>query len=163
MFDSEVRATLDGWTKAELILVNPPKSLWHPRNEDTVPWNTGYQTHEYWSVADACGPPANAVPSVAFREQFGSFSDAPGTNYPVPPITSSAGFNFGTYAWFDTIGVFGTYTPTPTFTTSQPPYTYNTVIKSGQQFWYMGSQNPGAGHLVFSGTIFFYRDHGHSQ
>ena len=164
-YDSSVRATLDGWTIDALIAVNSPEFLSHSQDEDTDPWLTGYETHEFWSVRDSCDP-ANFVPSLALREEFGTFSN-PGVveGWPDPSITHASGFNNTTWDFYDTIGAQGIigWNPFPDWTTGSPPYTYNDVIKYADQRWFVGSEDPGAGRNVFNGVIRYYLDHGDSQ
>jgi hypothetical protein len=104
------------------------------------------------------------VPSVAIREEFGTFQN-PGviSGWPDPPITSASGFNYTSLIFYDSIGADGSYNPEPTFTSGSPPYTYNDIIKYGPQKWFAGSEDAGAGRQVFSGTIRYYQDHGDSQ
>ena len=163
-YDSAVRATLDGWTVTDPIAVNSPEFLWHPEDEETLPHDSGYKTREYWSIGDACVPDPNSVPSVAVREEFGQFSN-PGVveGWPDPSITHNPGFNHTTWSFFDSIGAWGSYDPAPTFTSGSPPYTHNDILKYAPQRWFAGSEDPGAGRQVFSGTIRYYLDHGDSQ
>jgi hypothetical protein len=162
-YDSAVTATLSGWQIAEPIMVNSPEFLAAPRDPDTRQWNSGYQTWVYWVVADACSP-ANAVPSVALYETFGAFHN-PGviSGWTDPTATGASGYNFDTYTFYDAIGAWGSYNPTPTFTSQSPPYTYNSIIKYASQSWFVGTQSVNSGRRVFLGTIEYYRDHGDSH
>lgn len=164
VFDSTVRATLDGWQIAENILVNSPTGLIPELPDQTVPWGSdGFETRKFWRVIDAC-PEQFGVGSVAFREQFGMFSN-PGvvSGWPNPAATSAGNFNYSTFAFIDYISAHGPYNPQPLFTSGQAPFTYNSTIKYAPQSWFVGSQMTGAGLRVFDGEIRYYRDHGDSS
>ena len=119
-YDSAVQGGLDDWTITEPIFVNSPESLVHPQEEETLRWGTGYQTRKFWSVVDVC---SWSVPTVALYETFGVFSN-PGviSGWPDPTPSSSSGYNYTTYVFYDTIGANeASYDPSPTYTSSTPP------------------------------------------
>ncbi|MCC7341153.1 MAG: hypothetical protein IT170_08710 [Bryobacterales bacterium] len=164
IFDSTVRATLDGWQITADILVNSPTGLIPELPDQTVAWGSdGFETRKFWRVIDAC-PEQFGVGSVAHREQFGMFSN-PGvvSGWPDPETTSASEFNYSQYAFIDHISSHGSYNPQPMFTSGQAPFTYNSIIKFAPQSWFVGSQAPGAGLRVFNGEIRYYRDHGDSS
>jgi hypothetical protein len=105
--------------------------------------------------------------SVPVHESFGVFSN-PGviSGWTDPPPGGSDNFGYTAYIWYDQVGANNTgWNPAPTFTSAHAPFTYNTLIKSGPQTWYVGSSSviSGGGLPVWSGTISYYRDHGTSQ
>ncbi len=161
-YESAVQAGLNGWTLTYPIFVNSPNSLIHPKAEETLPLGAGYQTRKYWAVVDAC---LMSVPSVALHEVFGTFGN-PGvvSGWPDPAATGASGYNYTNYIFFDTIGANGaSYDPSTTYTSSTPPYAYNTRLKYAAQKWYIGSQTAASGRQVFNGTIEYFRDHGNSR
>lgn len=164
-YDDGVSASMAGFsTDTTSIMVNAPKFFATAQSSATQAWNSGYQTFVYWYVKDECSSP-NLVPSVAMNEQFGTFQN-PGViaGWTDPSPGNPANFNDGTYEVYDTVGAYGsTWNPTPTYSQSGPPYTYNTLLKYAPQSWYVGTQTFGYGISVFSGTISYYQDHGNSQ
>lgn len=170
-YDTGVSASIGGFQSPEYaVRVNSPEAVVSQSYlDETVQWPgqpTGYESHVHWAVGDACTP-ENHIPGLPIYETFGMFSN-PGVirGWPDPPATSSSQFNYPSNetVFYDAIGAMGSGNdPVPTFTSSGPPFSYNTVLKYGLQSWFVGSTNQNSGAQVFSGTISYYRDHGKSQ
>lgn len=170
LWSTKVKASIGFETNEYPVLVASPKFLDNPTwavTRETQPWYSGYKSLVYWAVANSCQP-AGAILGLPLYETFGAFTKAQGVTWPSPAVTSAPYFNYNNYIFFDSVGVWG-YSPTPTWTSYQPPFANTTVLMSAPQTWRVGTQNPAtppsppSGTEVFSGTIEYYLDHGTSQ
>ena len=158
-------ATLDGWQISVQVFVNHPTGVGRAYGQSvrTVVWNNGYRTIHPWEVYDNCN---NKIPSIALNETFGDFSK-PGaiSGWTEPSEDDTAGYVANNYYWEDSIGASSnTWNPDPVYTSSGPPYTYNTLImETDDQKWYIGTTTNGSGIKIFDGSAEWYQDHGHSE
>ena len=164
--NSAVTATFDGWkVVSEPILVKRPVGVRRASRQSvrTGVWKNGYRTVHPWEVYDTCN---EIIPSTVLNETFGNFSK-PGvvSGWSDPPESSASGYGDSDEYWEDSIGATSnTWNPDPVYTSSGPPYTYDTLImKTGDQKWFIGTTSNGSGIKIFDGSAEWYQDHGHSK
>jgi hypothetical protein len=168
LWSTKVKASIGFETNEYPVLVASPKFLVNPTwavTRETQPWYSGYKSLVYWTVANSCQP-AGAILGLPLYETLGAFSKPQGVNWPSPGATFAPYFNYSNYIFYDAVGIWGQYTPVPTWTSYQPPFGGTTVLMSAPQTWRVGTQSPAtppSGTEVFSGTVEYYLDHGTSQ
>ena len=161
LFDTYVTVSIGGFTSAAYyILVDSPDRLLHYADTTNTGSPSGYSTLWYYRVKDTCSP-ANVILSVPLYETFGAISE-PGviSGWGAPTATNGIGFNVDDLTFADEIAsTNSSFNPAPTWTATNAPFTYNTVIQSIAQTWTVGASSSG-GTSMQSGTLTYYLDHG---
>jgi len=172
--DTPVSVSIGGFSSAAVtFLVNSPHAaitrsdITGTYAKATADTGGGYITTDPISVLDVCG--GDLLTTLPWYESFGSWYN-PGViaGWPNPGPTTLSAFNDpdDSTVFVDYIGAHdttGTWNPKPTFTSRLPPYTYNSVISQAPHSYHVGAGGGTTftgGVNVFSGTIFYYRDHG---
>jgi hypothetical protein len=170
-WNSTLSASIGGFsTGAYAINVNAPKAAVHYASMDTTLGvdnpPDGYITNWTLVINDACTP-ANTVSAMPVNETFpNGISPAPGTSGWNSVNTAPQYWDVGQWTGNTFIDGIGERCPAPacvpasTWTTGNPPFTYNTVLASGSHYFYAGTTTSGGGWRVYTGTIQYFRDHG---
>ncbi|MFB3778247.1 MAG: hypothetical protein ACE141_11570 [Bryobacteraceae bacterium] len=168
-WSTTLKVSIGGFQSDEQpIAVNSPAYVVHQEGLDsTEQWNGGYRSWVYWAVADSCSP-AQAMIGLPFHETFGDFQEHPSVTlgWPDPQAEGAATFNYPSnmYIFRDGIGAWGNWIPAPVYTSANPPWQYETVLKWAPQSYRVGTATLGSGGTeVYSGTIKFYQDHGTTE
>jgi hypothetical protein len=177
-YDTPVQVNASGWySNAVVFGVNSPSRAIQraditsgdarKHTDDLAP---GYQTTVPVSFLDVCAGGGNLIYAMPWYETFGGWQNPgviSGWNA-TPTPTSSAGFNWplDPRILLDYIGAHDTtytWNPAPVFTSSAPPYTYNTSISQAPHSYYLGAGENSVysgGVNVFNGWILYFQDHG---
>ena len=153
--------SIGGFTSAAYyILVDSPDRLLHYTDTTNAGSPSGYDTLWYYRVKDTCSP-ANVILAVPLYETFGTISE-PGviSGWGAPTATSGIGFNVDSLTFVDEIASTNpSFNPAPTWSATNAPFTYNTVIQSIPQTCTVGATSSG-GTSMQSGSLAYYLDHG---
>ena len=168
-YSSTMSASMGGFsTGAYAVLVNSPKSIAHYSSSDsTIGLHnppTGYYTYWTLGVMDACASP-NPISAMPMNETFpGGIVPSPGTSGWDSPNSADPTWEVSDWTvdtFIDTIGAdCGSCTPPATWTASNPPFAYNTVLAGGTHYFFAGTTTLAMGWNVYMGVIHFFQDHG---
>jgi len=156
-FDITIKFSIGGFESTPLsFYVNAPHDA-QLRSVDGIvnePFEDGYMTAYAYHTWDRWG---NALPSMAFNEQFGVVQYDRDNDWPSFEAAGQPGFDFNT--WYDVIFAHDGQDWNPQPTHPQDPLS-DVGITYAPQTWRFGSATVGSGVAVQTDVLRFYIDHG---